>query len=806
MTTSGIGSTASTGTGTAGHGNLNGSVRNNPRKRSLAAAGLADALGTTTAPASTSTTTNNNASSLSSSASLFAPFGVPLPFSDQLHQYQLADFLNLDGLFAAAPTAQLAPPFSAMAMSAPPSIPPPPPSLLTALHHVHHQPHQQFQQQQFQQHPMQLHHLHPANPSRLLLDLTTTSSPPSSSSSSSSPAPPPMLLNFSTTSNDAPLSLADSAALFAAAAAAPAPQSALDPFAPLSRPRKTAKLHAGHMHAAAGWGHQQHYHDDHCAAIPGHLGGGALLGFSFSGAAGFQGLPATTGAGAAVVAAAVPVSAAAVPEAVTASDPFLYSPTHASSVVTTPGLAVADMHLVAAAASEHAGCSSGSCAATPASASVPGTAGPTSLATSPSVAGGAMMLPHPHLVAEDECSHLECHTDDPAAATAAANGIAPTATPTTKSTTGTPALAESPRLGPRSDLSTVTTEELVKLPGRTGASVTAATVTPPASSDRRIGQRGKPPIVGIEQKHPGQFIHGSGDNLFIDARREDGTVTCISLRTSPHRCKADLIEALNWVPASVLTGNWRYFSIMLAKIDQSKPFKRLASAHLAATARTLREMNPAVNKPPPGLDRASPLVQMHTLDLAASPPPATAVVADPGPAVTTTSALPMPMSSSTVDPSQRSPPHVQTSTAASSPMAHHHQHMRSNSSSTQQSSNNDSAHVAPVIAIRLAAAASTAPSLLATTSLAHPASLVATLPPQHPPPPLSPPPIAARQGPPPPEWALVLLAAVQRQAVAIDELARSNRELTAQVAAMQRGLVLGGDAAPPPLPLPPSSK
>ncbi|ORZ30449.1 hypothetical protein BCR44DRAFT_40557, partial [Catenaria anguillulae PL171] len=175
----------------------------------------------------------------------------------------------------------------------------------------------------------------------------------------------------------------------------------------------------------------------------------------------------------------------------------------------------------------------------------------------------------------ERCSHAECHasgTASPAAVTVSPLRVA----------------AE-----PAED---VTGKSDVEATG----SATAASASKKIDG-RKIGQRGKPAIIGIEQKTPGQYIHGQGDNLFIDARREDGTITCISLRSSPNRCKADLIEALNWMPEEVMLANWRYFSVLLAKIDQSKPFRRLASPQLATTAKKLRHLNPVVNVPPTAL-------------------------------------------------------------------------------------------------------------------------------------------------------------------------------------------------------------
>jgi hypothetical protein len=51
--------------------------------------------------------------------------------------------------------------------------------------------------------------------------------------------------------------------------------------------------------------------------------------------------------------------------------------------------------------------------------------------------------------------------------------------------------------------------------------------TPSSEPLRRIGQRGKAEIVAIEHKLPGQYVYGCGDNLFINARRKDGSITCI---------------------------------------------------------------------------------------------------------------------------------------------------------------------------------------------------------------------------------------------------------------------------------------
>jgi hypothetical protein len=62
-----------------------------------------------------------------------------------------------------------------------------------------------------------------------------------------------------------------------------------------------------------------------------------------------------------------------------------------------------------------------------------------------------------------------------------------------------------------------------------------------------------------------------------------------------------LIEALNLIPERVLLHNWRYFSVLLSKVDQSKPFKRLSTPSLIATALKLRELNPNVNGTSNGL-------------------------------------------------------------------------------------------------------------------------------------------------------------------------------------------------------------
>ncbi|KAJ3376051.1 hypothetical protein GGF31_000117 [Allomyces arbusculus] len=181
--------------------------------------------------------------------------------------------------------------------------------------------------------------------------------------------------------------------------------------------------------------------------------------------------------------------------------------------------------------------------------------------------------------AHDDCEHcrqLEEPTPDPATASAAA----------------------SPRVA------------ATAAPAMTGAGGNASAPATPSGSRPvgllRIGQRGKATIVAIEQKVPGQYIHGSGETLFIDVRREDGTITSISLRSSPTRCKTDLIEALNLIPEHVLLRNWRYFSVLLAKVDQSKPFKRLATESLILIAKRLREMNPDVNTPPAGLTTVAP--------------------------------------------------------------------------------------------------------------------------------------------------------------------------------------------------------
>ncbi|KNE59298.1 hypothetical protein AMAG_03603 [Allomyces macrogynus ATCC 38327] len=171
-----------------------------------------------------------------------------------------------------------------------------------------------------------------------------------------------------------------------------------------------------------------------------------------------------------------------------------------------------------------------------------------------------------------------------------------------------------------------------------------------------LPERGKATIVAIEQKVPGQYIHGSGETLFIDVRREDGTITSISLRSSPTRCKTDLIEALNLIPEHVLLRNWRYFSVLLAKVDQSKPFKRLATESLILIAKRLREMNPDVNTPPAGLTTVAPPPPLldatsdnpapgstntnGTADPAAPAVPAGGATADPAPSMRSTSATP----------------------------------------------------------------------------------------------------------------------------------------------------------------------
>ncbi|KAJ3364834.1 hypothetical protein GGF32_001011 [Allomyces javanicus] len=181
--------------------------------------------------------------------------------------------------------------------------------------------------------------------------------------------------------------------------------------------------------------------------------------------------------------------------------------------------------------------------------------------------------------AHDDCEHcrqLEEPTPDPATASAAASPrVAASAAPAAAGAAG-------------------------------GASAPATPGGSRPAGLLRIGQRGKATIVAIEQKVPGQYIHGSGETLFIDVRREDGTITSISLRSSPTRCKTDLIEALNLIPEHVLLRNWRYFSVLLAKVDQSKPFKRLATESLILIAKRLREMNPDVNTPPAGLTTVAP--------------------------------------------------------------------------------------------------------------------------------------------------------------------------------------------------------
>ncbi|KNE58103.1 hypothetical protein AMAG_04923 [Allomyces macrogynus ATCC 38327] len=208
--------------------------------------------------------------------------------------------------------------------------------------------------------------------------------------------------------------------------------------------------------------------------------------------------------------------------------------------------------------------------------------------------------------AHDDCEHcrqLEEPTPDPATASAAASPrAAATAAPATTGAGGN-----------------------VSAPATPGGSRPGGLL--------RIGQRGKATIVAIEQKVPGQYIHGSGETLFIDVRREDGTITSISLRSSPTRCKTDLIEALNLIPEHVLLRNWRYFSVLLAKVDQSKPFKRLATESLILIAKRLRELNPDVNTPPAGLMTVAPpppLLDVTTSDSTApSSTDATGNVADP---------------------------------------------------------------------------------------------------------------------------------------------------------------------------------
>ncbi|KAI9188684.1 hypothetical protein H9P43_000105 [Blastocladiella emersonii ATCC 22665] len=431
-----------------------------------------------------------------------------------------------------------------------------------------------------------------------------------------------------------------------------------------ARPRKAPRIHSGHVHVNNG----HHFHDDHCSTsggcVPGAgLGGLGMMPFTFPQ---FNGGNSTGGDLATSQRTSRTSRSAGATPAARASP----GPPAAGHAWTDQSTAAAIQSLLAIPPAA----ASGSARAPPTRVnSVPLMLSPATTTTGPTTAAAATTGPafldpllapfhdhshghsHDHLgglvVTQDDdgpCGHLECidsadSTSSPGLALAAAAARAASKQPTPQ-----PSAPASAAVRPTA----ASADDRAAVPGDDAA---PAGTTPAASkpSGSRVGQRGKPPIVGIVQKTPGQYVHGNGDNLFIDAQREDGSITCISLRSSPTRCKADLIEALNWMPADVILANWRYFSVLLAKIDQSKPFKRLASEALIATAKRLRNLNPAVNTPPSALLNAPPPPPRIALPAAPTAAAAAAVVAaegDEGPCATAIAAAPESSSSSPARP------------------------------------------------------------------------------------------------------------------------------------------------------------